>query len=312
MPSNLDHEGYFFKPIDIPSLSSKERKIFMGFVPQELHWCFHQTLNPDEIIGKVIAVGAWKNNLPVGLALGYLEPNPLFGKIFSLFVEEQHRQKKVGSSIFEMLTQTLKSGGCRHLIFNYPEELPTLPALAHLLKKNRWEGPRTYIKRYTFDGFNFNPPWMNKVHQLKEGFEEFPWHTLKKSERSQIQHQIEQSHFEMSLSPFGKEENKIERLNSLGLRYKGEVIGWMVTHRIAPDTIRYSSLYVQKGRLLRDNWIKLLADAIDLQRHSPIQWAVFEINLQQVDTPWYNFVLRKLAPYAISISRDLQSWCSYN
>ena len=305
------HEGYVFKPLDLKALSSQERKTFMGFAPREFHWCLHQTLQSDEIKGTVLAFGAWKGDRPVGLALGYAEEQPFLGKIFSLWVEESHRQKKVGSALFEALMQTLKGIGCRHLVFTYPAEIPTLTAIEHILKKHSWEGPRVFIKRYKFDGFTFNPDWVNKPYQLQEGFEEFPWHTLKKSEMDKIRHQIAQGHFEPLISPLGHDENIIEPLNSLGLRYKGEVVGWMVTHRIARDTIRYSSLYIQKGYPFRKNWIKLLSDAINLQRQSPVQWALFEINLQQVDTSWLNFVTQKLAPHAISITQDLQSWFSF-
>jgi hypothetical protein len=34
----------------------------------------------------------------------------------------------------------------------------------------------------------------------------------------------------LDLGPFVEEE-RIELLNSLGLRYKGEVVGWHITHR---------------------------------------------------------------------------------
>ncbi|NET42698.1 hypothetical protein [Okeania sp. SIO2B3] len=43
-----------------------------------------------------------------------------------------------------------------------------------------------------------------------------------------------------SLSPFGN--TPAEPLNSLGLRYETQLVGWMVTHRVATDAIRYSTM----------------------------------------------------------------------
>lgn len=298
-------ENYIIKQIDISKLSSKERKTFQRFLPRELHWCFQET------DGKVTGIGAWFENHPIGIALGYVEKTPFLGKIFTLHVEEDHCKKQIGSKLFSELMLVLKNEGCRHLVFNYPGDQPSTPALEHILKKHNWEGPRVFVKRYHFDGFKFNPDWLNKPLHFQNGFEVFPWQTLKKSEQEQIKDQVHQSRFDLIVSPFGKDDDKIEPLNSLGLRYKGEVVGWMITHRIARDTIRYSSLYIHKEYLFRANWIKLLIESINLQRHSSIQWAIFEINVQQVGSSWDNFVRRKLAPYATSITRELQCWYSY-
>ena len=64
-------------------------------------------------------------------------------------------------------------------------------------------------------------------------------------------------------TPF-TQEDKIEPLNSLGLRYKDKVIGWMINHRIAPDTIRYTQMYVHPDYQPLSRSILFLAKAIEI------------------------------------------------
>jgi hypothetical protein len=38
----------------------------------------------------------------------------------------------------------------------------------------------------------------------------------------------------------------MEPVNSLGLRFDGQIVEWIITHRIAPGTTRYTALFVHK------------------------------------------------------------------
>jgi len=114
------------------------------------------------------------------------------------------------------------------------------------------------------------------------------------------------------MSPLGAEEKIIEYTNSLGLRYKKEVIGWMITHRIAPDTIRYTSLYVDPEYQYKGPSIRLLIESMVLQTRSTIKWALFEINLDQINPSWYKFVQKRLAPYSQKITEIYKTWKQLN
>lgn len=81
-------------------------------------------------------------------------------------------------------------------------------------------------------------PWLNKNYRFSPSFTFFPWQEITPEERLNLQKQQETSLWiPDELSPFKHEEN-LEPLNSLGLRYEGEVVGWVITHRLSPDTIR--------------------------------------------------------------------------
>src|SRR5690606_11087501 len=119
--------------------------------------------------------------------------------------------------------------------------------------------PKPFMLRCFYDCFNFNPPWYEKPPALPSAFQEFKWNQLRKKEREQLEKDLKQSRIHTSVNPLSK-KLPFEPLNSLGLRYCDKVIGWMITHRIAPDIIRYSALYVEPEYAFKGYSIRLLVD----------------------------------------------------
>jgi GNAT superfamily N-acetyltransferase len=84
-------------------------------------------------------------------------------------------------------------------------------------------------------------------------------------------------------------------MNSLGLRHQGEAIGWIVTHRVAPDTIRYSSLFVDAKYQKLGRGISLLSQSIQRQIASEIENYTFSVAWE--NQPMIKFLERHLRPY---------------
>ncbi len=128
----------------------------------------------------------------------------------------------------------------------------------------------------------------------------FPWSELTDAEKQQIQQTLD---YPTSLSPF-ENDSRLEPLNSLGLRYGEEVVGWIVTHRVAPDTIRYSTMFVAQRFQKLGRGVALISEALKRQIASPVPnctWAVAMENQQMA-----HFQRRRLAPYTTFISESRQ------
>lgn len=276
-------------------------KTYTELTPQKYQ---HLLLEKDP---NCLAISALKEGKPIGLILGTFLKALGTGEIHFLHILEGFGFQNTALLLLTEITKLFHKEGCHTLTIIYSADSPTSHLLEEILHKQGWHGPRLYMTHYLFDGFIFNPPWLSKPFKFFPGFQEFPWKELSKEERKILHKELSQGQFPLSVSPFS-EENLIEPLNSLGLRYKGRIVGWMITHRIAPDTIRFTALYIKKEFLYREAWIKLLADSINIQRHSPVQWALFDINVALIDEGWRAFVLRRLAPYAQSITKDKQAW----
>lgn len=105
------------------------------------------------------------------------------------------------------------------------------------------------------------------------------------------------------LSPF-REEHLIEPRSSFGLRYQGQIVGWMITHRIAVDTVRYSALFIRPDLQSMGRAIPMLATAIRHQLEDPQVTKAMFIVLSE-NAAMGKFVHCRLSPYLTGVQ---QTW----
>lgn len=258
--------------------------------------------------GPVIEIGATLSGQPIGILRVTFIPALFYAEVNALFVEEEHRKHGIATEMFVCLQKELKKEKCPVLICEYPSGKITTSDLEEILKQLNWEGPRLLTIHCKFDATIFHPPWLDKAPPLPEGFHEFPWDQLTEIDRSKLMHQEEREMFPLEVSPFGSKEKDIEMSNSLGLRYKGEVVGWMVTHRKAPDLITYTCFYIQKRWQMTGVAVKLLCDSIQLQLRGDVKWAALEVNMEKTEPSWMRFLERRLIPYAQEVHYTKCCW----
>jgi hypothetical protein len=94
----------------------------------------------------------------------------------------------------------------------------------------------------------------------------------------------------------------MEPLNSLGLRGMDGVVGWVITHRIAPATVRYTALFVDERVRRLGHGIALLAEAMRRQMGALGDDSVGTFGVWLHNAPMIRFVRRRMAPYLISMA----------
>jgi GNAT superfamily N-acetyltransferase len=249
----------------------------------------------------IVAIGAAYSEHPIGLALakvGSDEQGEDSAEILSIFVAASHRCRGIGKALLTAMEDELYQRGCRKILLVYRTGKPTTPALECLLQQCQWSTPQTRLLMFQATPKRMmEAPWIHKV-SLPTSFSIFLWTELTKTERMIIQHNQEiKQWYPESLSPF-QDEEIIESSNSLGLRYKGEIVGWMITHRFAPDTIRYTALFVRQDFQKMGRAISLLAKAINLHNSSNIPEGLFVVDPE--NKFMLRFVNRHMAPYLTS------------
>lgn len=252
--------------------------------------------------GLIVAVGAKFEQKPIALGLARLSPQEDSATILSIFVEPAYRSQGIGRSLLVYLEQVLQQRGCKDLELVYTAGKSTTPHLEHILQKDGWNPPslRMLICK-ALPVQMMEAPWLHK-YSLPSGFTMFPWCDLTEAERNSIlEKQNALPWYPEELSPFSEEEI-IEPLNSLGLRYQGEVIGWMITHRLAPDTIRYSRLFIKKELQKLGRAIPLLAESIKMHYGSHIPYGIWTVS--QENSAMVNFVKSRMADYMLSIKES--------
>lgn len=292
------------KLIDFFSLKKNEQKKYIPFIFSPVLFLLN---NPPEPTVELVAIEASLNNIPVGLVLAEFDTTLNKATMQSLFVAEEHRKRGMGTFLFQSLQKYLKAKKCRALEFRYESTLPAAPALEKILQKCHWNPPRFHFIRVHFDLASFHAPWYHKIllSPKPKGLVFFHWKNLKIEEKKRIDYEADQGLFPPPISPDLYKKEMIEPINSFGLRYKNKVIGWCLTHKTDPTTIRYSILYIQKEFRHKGWGIRLLAEAIKShQKHAhKIPKGFFEVNYDQTERSFWTFVNLKLIPYAEKVEK---------
>ena len=102
----------------------------------------------------------------------------------------------------------------------------------------------------------------------------------------------------MPLTPFYQKEIMAYE-NSLALANPYDVLGWVITHKIDENTIRYTALYLDL-ELRKKSFLTfyMLAKSIQLHQKTEIKNALFELSMKGAENAWIAFVYKKIAPYA--------------
>lgn len=298
---------YTVSLLDAAALNPHMRHALAELTEPKLQRCLEgEPLSPQSY-SLTVAIGAFQDDIPVGLLLANLKTPLHLAEIHSLFVHPKHRNRKVASQMLSLLEQEALQKECPVISMIYPSASLTTPFLEQLLRSHGWAAPRLFSIHCRFDGPVFHPPWLSQEYPLSDDFQLFPWKDLQPKEREKLLYRAEQLEILGDISPF-REEKLIEPLNSLGLRYQNEVIGWMITHREAPDTIHYFALYIVRAFQYRKEAIKLLQESIRLQQQSSVRWGVLDVNIARTEHSWLKFVKQRLIPYAESVSYTKQSY----
>lgn len=254
----------------------------------------------------IVALGVHLGSQAVGLVLVEIstDKNHKSATILSFFVVPEHRGRGLGKTLLTYIEDELHQLDCSQVNVVYISNATTT-FWEKILKQCNWSTPQLRMLVCSGSIINIKDAvWLRLAHTLPPGYTIFPWVELTKQERDLIEkQQATSTWYPEILSPWSEAEI-IESVNSLGLRYKDQVVGWMVTHRVTTDTVRYTKLFVREDLQRLGRAISLLAKAIQLQLESMEDTkAVFTVFAN--NTLMVKFVERRLAPYLTSIR---QSW----
>ncbi|AFY48299.1 acetyltransferase [Nostoc sp. PCC 7524] len=252
----------------------------------------------------IVALGVHQGSQPVGLILAEASSNPKIAEILSLFVIPEHRGYGLGKTLLSYLEEELSQSSFSQVNLVYVPNATT-PYLEKVLKQCNWSTPQLRMLVCSGPIINIkDASWLKLADALPLGYSIFPWVEISTQERESIQaQQAISAWYPEILSPWTEPEI-IEPLNSLGLRYENQVIGWMITHRVARDTIRYTKLFVREDLQRLGRAIPLLAKAIKLQLETQEDsQAVFTVLAD--NTHMVKFLQKRLVPYQVFVR---QSW----
>ncbi len=288
------------------------RDEYAQLIPKIYHSCL-EGRDPFGLKSPVIGAGATLDGHGIGVVLATAHTKIHIAYIHCLAIKDPFADENLVFSLLQMITQLLIEKGITFATFIYSPEDAISAILEKIFPQNQWQGPQPFSVECLFNAKEFDPPWWYKNIELEQGVEEFLFKNLTKEEQKNLWHRHEQLSIPAFIFPFGHEKNLIEYKNSLGLRYKGKVVGWMITHRIEPDRIRYSLLYLEKDFAHTRYWLKLLIDSLRIHRNKipRATYGLLEINLKQISQRWLKFIEKRLFPHALKITHKNVFWKNF-
>lgn len=286
--------NYTVKPLEPALIPAVEHMTFPLFVPTL------RTISPD-----VIGVVGLEGGTPVGLALTQVIPSRAQGEVLSVFVDEEHRGQGLGTMLLEELERMLQKRGVNQLFGNYVPANCEVEALEALLEKLEWTEaqPGMLVVASTIERLK-EAEWLQKgPDSLGEGYEIFAWaHLSEEDEADMLERQDASFWIPEDLLPFNQE---FDPETSVGLKRDGKVVGWVLTRRMEPTVLYFSSSYLHR----------------DLQKSGAILtlYAVVAARMQELGIPnclWMipsnhapmiSFAKKRMQPYATTFSETLTS-----
>lgn len=273
---------------------------------------YRYLLDPEKVDDRLIALGYSFLMNPGGLALAYVSPEHKSVSLLSLFVKKSFRNQGIGTALLEQVEQEARQRECDKIYGEFVVGKPSTPVVERMLESHDWQPPKPgsiYCRLVGKDVENLmKAPWMNQL-KVPEPFSIFPWKDVTEQEKQKLKDQhAEKQLWEPGLDPFIIEKTT-EPMNSLGLRYRDEIVGWMITRRVEPAILCYDCLFVKKEFRKTARGIAMLAESIRRQwnheGHLPYRGGVWRSNL---DNPsMIRFVKRRLGPYLTSMTETRSS-----
>jgi GNAT superfamily N-acetyltransferase len=249
------------------------------------------------------AFGAQVEGRAAGLVI--CESGSKLSSIVSICVSSEFRNRGIGSELLRVAAKHLNARGCQQLSLTYLSGRPTTAALERILAKCDWPPSEPKHLVCTSDKRMYTAPWMSE-YKLPASFEVFRWVDITPEDRAALERsQAVDGWVPEGLWPFDYDHN-MEKANSLGVRYKGEVVGWVITQPREPDAVCYCCSYMRPDLQRRGRLIAAYAEAV----HRQIQFTTKPIGIWIVPLKHESmaaFVLRRMKPYLISLAEFRQS-----
>jgi GNAT superfamily N-acetyltransferase len=295
-------------PLNVSQLSPEEKERWHPFLEKKYWPCLDGTdiWGIDDTI--IVALGAFEDNHPIGIVLSTFRVPQRYAVVLALYVEEKFRNKKIGTQLLAQLESVLVEKDCSLMSITYQSDLPTTVYLEKTLNRLGWDQGMPFSIRCHFKSSTFSASWMKNKYRLPKDIEIFKWKFLTLKERKQLELELSKETIPSSVSPF-IQETLIEPSNSLGLRKKdGEVIGWMITHRVSEDTIQYASLFIKPEYQFLGYAVYLSVESIRLQMEGPIENAYLNVTYAECDNSWLRYVKNRIIPNAVKVDRFKESY----
>ncbi len=221
-------------------------------------------------------------------------------EMLSLFVVPDRRGRGIATALVARLETEAARRGSSALTTVYTVGKPSIAAVERILWKRGWEAPqvRTLSVRFTPEAFLASDLFSERrMRALGSKLELFPWIELTGADRDAIRASNErQPWITPALAHWRFELGGFDALSSIGARYEGEVVGWVINHVVSPGLVRFTCSFLRKDLSRRGRIVPLYRESLRRLVDTDCRLATL---VTPVEYPnMIRFLLRWIAPIA--------------
>jgi hypothetical protein len=214
--------------------------------------------------------------------------------LISVFVAPDFRGHGLATTLLAELEQDLVHMGVRRLTATYMTGKPSIPALERVFANRGFTPPvrRKVVVKFTPEEAA-RTHWYQKA-RLPAGSSIFPWTELSPAEREALQRsQAERAWIPAALEPWRCDDH-LDEVSSVGLRKSGEVVGWVINHRMSSDLVSFTVSFIREDLARRGAIFSLYVASIERLAGTGVTCSyVTDASFERM----VRFTLRRSAPF---------------
>lgn len=192
-------------------------------------------------------------------------------------VEKNQRGFGLGKKLIKQIEVFAKSQGLLALDLSFRRDTKFYPQITKTLNHFAWRTPEAQLFLYKVEIPIFVQLPVAQKMKLPAEYELFLWDTLAESDKQYVlNRQKKMDWYPKALSPHFDNPN-FEKGNSVGLRFRGDVVGWMINYRVGEHVIEYSSLFVSPELQGLARGVPLMVEAAKRQYAMGVKFAIFQV-----------------------------------
>lgn len=263
-----------------------------------------------KINAPLLVILAHNNQHQVGAIVIEALQNNKVGKVLSWYVIPPFRGLGIGKQLLSWGEKALRKNKFDSILLEYRSDWKSINSFEHILESKKWTTPKAnlYFHKFSFDSYQelANNDW-NKSLKLPTDFEIVLWSDLKTKELEKIkQKKTTLDWYPNQVSPFNHQA-QIDTTTSTALKYKSEVVGWMITHRTKKDTVEHTALFVDpKSNQNLSNTsslaLSLIMTSARLGNEQGVKYGIWQIEVG--NRTMIKFINRFLKPYLLTFTEN--------
>lgn len=287
--------------LKIEALNGEDASSFAAFTFPALRHFLNTGENAHG--GDCIRLAARVAGQQAGLLLGALDPRGVGerrAELLSVYVAEPFRQLGIATTLIERFASLSAESGARRMFARYTTGKKGTEVMEHIFRKTAWNPPESRmlsVKCSHAAVAASNPLWFRSRVMPKE-YQMVKWIEVSEAQRAQLREsQAASPWVPEDLMPFQfEEQGAFEPVTSLALLRDGCLCGWVVTHALSKDVVRYTCSFVDMKLQRQGRLFHILGASVARMPLGGFTYGIWTVPVWH--KPMHDFTLRRFGPIA--------------